>query len=179
MRTTDINPAVGDLQAQGVGEVFGTGLGGVVSGQPGGGGERRQRGHHQHITAAFDDGGQGGPDRVEHADDVDVYDAAERLGIDLQHRTEAGDPGVGDHDVDAAESVHRGIGRPLHGGQVTNVGQGGQYVRRPAEFLGQFRQRRLVQIGEHQPGALATQSAGHFGTHTARSPGDEDDLAVQ
>ncbi len=102
---TDVDAAMGDLEPQRVGEVLDAGLGGVVGRQPGRR-ERRQRRHHQHVAAPLDDRPAvrrapcGTPRRT-----LTSMTRLERLRIDLQHRPEAGDAGVGHHDVDATEPL--------------------------------------------------------------------------
>jgi hypothetical protein len=54
---------------------------------------------------------------VKDTEQVDVEHPLDPLGIDLQHRTVAGDAGIGHDDVDATEAFDgRGGGR-LHGRQ--------------------------------------------------------------
>ena len=104
VRRADGDAEVRDLQSQRVGEVLDARLGRVVRRQPRRRGERGQRRHDQHIAPPLDDRRQRGAHGVEDAEHVDVQHPLERLRIDLQHRAVAGDAGVGDDDVDAAEA---------------------------------------------------------------------------
>ena len=106
VRRSDVDAAVCDLEPQRVGEVLDAGLGRVVGRQPGRGGERRQRGHDQHVAAPLDHRRQRGAHGVEHAEHVDV-DARvlNASGSTSSTDPKLRDPGVGHHDVDTAESL--------------------------------------------------------------------------
>lgn len=123
--------------------------------------------------------GSRGAHRVEHPDDVDVDDPPECFRVHLQHGTEAGDTGVGHHDVDTAEPGDGRLGGALHRCQIPHIGQCREHVRLATEFVGQFGQRLRIEVGEHQLRALAAQPAGHLRPDTARTAGDDDHLAVQ
>ena len=112
------------------------------------------------------------------AEEVDVQHPLERVRVDLQHRTVAGDPGVGHHDVDAAEAFDSRLGRGPHGGQIADVGNRGQ---NPvfAEFGGQRVQLCFVEIGQHEFGALVAQPASDLSPDTPGRTRDEDHFAVQ
>lgn len=69
-------------------------------------------------------------------------------------------------------------GGGLHGGQIADVGDRGEHVVF-AEFGGNRRQFGLVEIGEHQPGALVAQAAGDLGADSPPTAGDEDNFAVK
>ena len=112
------------------------------------------------------------------AEQVDVQHPLERLRVDLQHRTVAGDPGVGHHDVDAAEVFDGLLGRGLHSGQVAHVGNRGQYPVL-AEFGGQRGQLGRVEIGQHEFGALVAQPPGDLSPDSPCPARDEDHFAVQ
>ena len=63
----------------------------------------------------------------------------------------------------------RRIGGGLHGGQIAHVGERGQHAV-AAELGGQLVQRRLVEVGQDQIGALAVQPSGDLGADTAAPP---------
>ncbi len=115
---------------------------------------------------------------MEDAEQVDVQHPLDRLGVDLQHRAVTGDSGVGDDDVDTAELLDGLVGCGLHGGKIAHVGNHGQHVLVAAKFGGPGRQRGLVQVGQHQFGALGVQPAGHLGPDALPTAGDEYDLRV-
>ena len=122
--------------------------------------------------------GKRGPHSVEDAEQVDVQHPLDRVRVDVQHRAVAGDTGIGDDGVDAAELLDGLCGRGLHGGEIADVGNHGQDVFVAAQFGGPFGQRRLVQVGQHQLGALGVQPAGHLGTDSLAATGDEYDLRI-
>ena len=167
---------MGDLEPQRVREMLHGGLRRVVRRQARRGRVRRQRRDDQHITAALEHRGQRGPHGVEHARDIDVHQRLKRLGIDLQHRSVRRDSRVGHHDIEPAEPLHRGVHHLLHGLQIADVGNPSEHPV-GAESVGQFSQRRLVQVGEHQLRAARVQAAGHLGADAARAAGDEDCLS--
>ena len=109
---------------------------------------------------------------------VDVQHPLDGLGVDLQHRAVTGDPGVGDHDVDTAELFDGLIGCGLHGGEITHVGNHGQHVFVAAKLSGSGRQCRLVQVRQHQLGALGVQPSGYLGPDSLTTTGDEYDLRL-
>lgn len=113
---------------------------------------------------------------MEHAEHVDVEQALEGFGVDLQHRAVGGDAGVGHHDVDAAEALDGSIGRGLHRRQVTDVGDHRQDI--VTERGGSGVQRRRVDVGQNQLGAFAVQPAGHLCPDPRSTTGDEDDFPV-
>jgi hypothetical protein len=78
----------------------------------------------------------------------------------------AANAGVGDNDVDAAELLDGLIGRGLHGGEITHVGNHGEHALVTAELGGPSRQCHLVQIGQHQFGALGVQATGRLGPNS-------------
>ena len=69
------------------------------------------------------------------------------------------------------------LGGGFHRGQVAHVGDHGEDPL-VAEFAGDARQRGLVQVGQHQLGALGVQAAGQFAPDPVASTGDEYDLRV-
>ena len=99
-------------------------------------------------------------------------------GIDLQHRSVAGDAGVGHHHVDTAEFRDGLLGGGVHRGQVANIRDHGENPLVAAEFAGDRRQRGGIHVGQHQLGALGVQPAGHLGADSVGTAGDEYDLRV-
>ena len=172
-----MTPVPGDLEPQRIRQVFDAGFGRVVRDHPGGGRERGQRRDDQDVALAPDHRRQRGAHGVEDPDQVDVDDPPERLGIDLQDGSVAGDAGIGDDDVDATELLDGLFGGGVHGGQVAHVGD---HREEPliAEFGGHRCQRGVVQVGQHQLGAFGVQSAGQLGTNSLAAAGDEYDLRV-
>lgn len=114
---------------------------------------------------------------MEHAEHVDVEQTLERLGIDLLHRSVAGDTGVGHHDVDTAEPFDRRVGRGLHRSEVTHIGDGGRDVL--TEGVGVRLQGVGIDVDEHQLGALAVQAARNLGSDTGSAARDENDFPAE
>ena len=107
---------------------------------------------------------------------VDVQHPLDRLGVDLQHGAVTGDSGVGDHDVDSAELVDGLASGSVHGGKITHVSNHGEHPVVAAQLSGPRRQCRLVQVGQHQFGALGVQPTSHLGPDSLTATGDEYDL---
>ena len=177
MRGPDVDPKMGDFEAQGVGELFDPCLGGVIRRKPRRRGEGRRGGDDQDVAAPVDDGGQCGADGVEDANDVDIDESSEGLWIDLEYRAVRRDPGIGHHDVDAAEPVHGAGCHVLHCREVTDVGDGREHPVL-AQVGADLAQCGLIDIGEHQVGASGVQPARHFRADPAGAAGDQDDLLL-
>jgi hypothetical protein len=115
---------------------------------------------------------------VKDAEQVDVQHPLDRLRVDLEHRPVAGDPGVGQHGVNATEVFDGLGGRGLHRGQVAHIGNDGQCPAL-AEFGGERGQLGRAEIDQHEFGALVAQPAGDLGPDSPCPTGDEDHFAVQ
>jgi hypothetical protein len=68
------------------------------------------------------------------------------------------------------------LGRGLHGGKITHVGNQGQHLVVATQLGGPVRQRRRVQVGQHQLGALGVQPSSDLGADSMRTTGDEYDF---
>lgn len=165
-----------DLEAQRVRELLVGRLGGVVPGKTRSGGVGRQRGHHQHVAATVEHRRQRRAHGVEHAEDVDFHQRPERLGIDREHRTVGGDARVGHDHVNPTEPVDRAGGGGFHRREIADVGHDRMHAI-AAEGVAEFGERRLIEVGENQPGSLGVQAAGDFFTDPAGTAGDEETLS--
>ncbi len=81
-------------------------------------------------------------------------DLIELLLGHLAHRRVAGDPGVVDHDVQAAEPLHRGGHQRVDLVGLSHVTAHGQGDVVAAELLGRRLRRAEIQIAQHHPRAL-------------------------
>nr|WP_249011482.1 LysR substrate-binding domain-containing protein [Conexibacter sp. DBS9H8] len=178
VRGADVDAAEGDLEAQRVGEVLDAGLGGVVGDEPGCGGERSLGGDDQHVAAPLKDGGEGRPHRVEDAEHVDVEHPPEDGRVDGEHRAVAGDTRVGEDEVDPAEALDRRRRGGLHRPEVADIAGDREGVLGP-ELGGERGERRLIDVGEDDPGAPLNRRPGGARADPAGGAGDEEDLPCE
>jgi hypothetical protein len=94
----------------------------------------------------------------------------DRLRIHLQHRTVAGDAGIGDDDVDATEMFDGLGGRGLHGGQIAHIRGNRQPILVATEPGGCCGERGFVEVGQHEFGAFVMQPPSNFGADPPAHP---------
>src|SRR5690606_32787885 len=110
--------------------------------------ERGERRDDQDVAAALDDVGERGVRGPEYAGEVDVDDPLEGRRVDLADGAVRRDPGVGHHDVDAAELVDDLGDDPIGGVLVGDVELPPGVLR--AELGGQLREALGLQSGQRQ-----------------------------
>jgi hypothetical protein len=115
---------------------------------------------------------------VEDPGDVDVDDAAEGRRVDPEDRAVAGDPGVGEDEVDAAERLDSSSYGLLHGLQVAHVREDAD---RPVgtDRGDDLVEGVLVEVGEDQPHPSFREGGRGGSADAAGSSGDERDQAFE
>ena len=122
-----------------------------------------------------------GGDAVQNALDVDVDAAAPGihcLGV-VPVEGKRHDAGVVDHDVDGAESVHCGGGKPLHVGKAGDVrGLGGRLVTGITNRGHRFLEALIIDVGTDNFGAQRSALLADQAAKAAACASDDDHSAI-
>jgi hypothetical protein len=178
MDAVDANAAVGDLPRRGPHQPDDRVLGRRVPGD-------RRVGHEADDARVEDQAAAvaHGRQRVlcdqERSAHVDRHHAIEDLlGVVDDRRVDAEHPRVGERDVEPAEALQRERHRGPHLGRVGDVGhrRGGAIG---ADLVDERRHSRLVEVGDHDPGALGGEQPRGRGADAAATARDQRHLVLQ
>lgn len=176
VRNPDTRAARSELDPQHIAERLDARLRGAVGAKQRrvhGRGERRDR---QGVAALVRDEGSRGPKRVVDAQQVDLDRALEDLRIAADERQLGGDAGVGDHYVQSAQVVRRGLHRCLHLLAVAHVARDCERVTALGRDLGE---ELGLDPGQHDLRAASVQTSRARRTDPPRRAGDQDPASGQ
>ncbi len=123
--------------------------------------------------------GQGGPHQPHRREQARLDGGADGVVVDLEGASGRRSPGVGHHDVDAAEPFHRRRHEPIGGGRVGDVGHDGEDVGPlGGQGLLGLVQRGLVPGTHHDAGPVGRQCLGTGPAETPRRRGHQRHLSA-
>ena len=167
-----------ELRAQGAPELLDARLRDRIRRRPHAVAERVDRRDDDHVPAARHDVRQRRPHGTPDAEQVDVEDPLERVGVHRQRgRRAGGDARVRDDDVEAAEALDRGLDRFLDGLGVADVGLQSERAR-GVDPGGRLLGGLPAQIDNGHGGAARVQPSRRRQPDAARAAGDERDLVL-
>ncbi len=174
------NPQVRELFGRGLGHSHDPGLGRRVVGLADHADLARHRRHvDDGATLVFPHDRRGQPDAVPRPLQVHVDDLIELLLGHLAHRRVAGDSGVVDHDVQAAEPIDGGRDEGLDVGGLRDVAPHRQRDITAAQLFGRDFGCLEVEVAEHYPCALGDEPLRNGEAQTLCTTCDDCSLTVQ